>query len=240
MKVYIGNYRYHWNTQRMDRLWYRWHHDKYDWEVERKDRDVWDRAYEKFAEFCRVVVCRPVNWIKDKIPRIHYIKIDDYDSWSADSTLAPIILPILKMLQEKKHGAPYTNDADVPEHLRSTSAPPKENEYDVDEFHFKRWDWIMGEMIWAFEQLVSEDCGEDQFRSGFADYMWQAFDDAGNKVGEPQELGSRETNENVSHYQLVHGPRYTAVTDFAGLEAHHKRIDNGLRLFGAYYRGLWD
>lgn len=240
MKVYIGKYRYHWNTQRMDKLWYRVRYGKEDWEVERKDWDRWDRAYEKFSDLCRDIICRPVNWIKNKIPRIHFIKIDDYDVWSADSTLAPIILPILKILQERKHGAPYTNDADVPDELKSVNAPPKESEYDVDEFHFKRWDYILGEMIFAFEQLVKDDMGEDQFRSGFADYMWQAFDADGNKVGEPQELHSRETNENVSHYQMVHGPRYTAVTDFAGMKAHNDRIDNGLRLFGTYYRALWD
>jgi hypothetical protein len=28
--------------------------------------------------------------------------------------------------------------------------------------------------------------------------------------------------------------------DRPGEEAHHKRISNGLRLFGRYYRALWD
>jgi len=242
MLVWIGNYRYHWNTQRMDRLWYRTRYDKYDWEIERKDRDAWDRAYEKFAELCQDYICQPVNWIKNKIPRIHYIKIHSYDTWSADSTLAPIILPMLKMLNEKKHGAPFTEDVDVPEHLRSTAAPPKENEYDTDALHFERWDWIMGEMIWAFEQIVKDDEGEEQFRSGFSDIMFQGMDADGKDVGEPHHLGEKPTieNDSVLTYRLVDGPRHTMVTDYEGLKSHHERIKNGLRLFGTYYRALWD
>ena len=52
-------------------------------------------------------------------------------------------------LKKDKHGAPNTDDADVPDRLKSTSAPPKTNTYDTDEFHFQRWDWILDEMIWA-------------------------------------------------------------------------------------------
>jgi hypothetical protein len=244
MKVWIGGYRGHWTTQRMDKAWAKFHHGKEDWEVKRSELDAWDAAYETFAETIRFLFCRPRNWIANKIPRISYIKIDHYDTWSADSTLAPIILPMMIQLREKQHGAPFTEDADVPEHLRSTSAPPKENEYDTDAFHFERWDWIMGEIIFAFEQLVKEDMGEDQFRTGFADIHFQAFDKNGDKVGESYPLGEKpkdvEENENVSHYQIVNGPRYTMVTDFEGLKKHNARIKNGLRLFGTYYQGLWD
>ena len=85
------------------------------------------------------------------------VKIDPWDTWSMDYTLAHIIVPMLKQLKETKHGSPSTDDEDVPEHLRSTSAPPKENDWDVDEFHFKRWDWVLDEMIWAFEQKIDEE-----------------------------------------------------------------------------------
>jgi len=244
MKVYIGGYHHHWNTQELERWWYRTRYDKYDWEVSKKERDKYDNAFEKFSDICRDYVCRPVNWFKNLFPRISYIKIDNYDTWSADSTLAPIILPMLKQLHEKKHGAPMTEDADVPEFLRSTAAKPKETEWDTDEFHFARWDWIMMEMIFAFEQLVKEDQGEDDYRTGHADLLWQAYDAQGEKIGEPYGLGEKpkdvDGNENVSYFQLVEGPRYTQVTDFDGLKKHWDRIQNGLRLFGTYYRALWD
>ena len=82
-----------------------------------------------------------LNWVNEKRgAQTVYVKIDDHDVWSMYHTLAHIITPMLKKLKEIQHGAPYTDDADVPEHLRSTAAPPKENEWDTDENHFKRWE----------------------------------------------------------------------------------------------------
>jgi hypothetical protein len=134
-------------------------------------------------------------WIESKRKRTIKVKIDRWDTWSMDHTLALIILPMLKQLNETNHGAPNTDDEDVPEQLRSTSVESKENEWDVDSNHFKRWDWIMNEMIWSFEQLV-DDSSEDKFHKD--------------------------------------------VFDKEGFLEHKKRVDNGLRLFGKYYRGLWD
>lgn len=244
MLVWIGNYRYYWNTQRLERLWYKMRYDKYDWEVPKKEWDRWDRAFERTMEFCRDYICQPVNWIKNKIPRLNIIKIHRYDTWSMDSTLAPIILPMLKQLNECKHGAPFTEDSDVPLYLRSTEADPKDNEWDVDSLHFKRWDWIIGEMIWAFEQLNKEDEGEDQFRKGDSDIMFQAIDADDNPIGKPHRIGEKpaelDENDSVLAYRMVDGPLHTMVTDYEGMAAHHARIKNGLRLFGAYYRNLWD
>ena len=82
------------------------------------------------------------------------IKIHKYDTWSMDHTLAPIILPMLVQLKATTHGAPRVDNADVPKELRTTKkqldAYSKSNE--TDPKHFERWDWIMDEMIWAFEQ----------------------------------------------------------------------------------------
>lgn len=85
------------------------------------------------------------------------VVIHSWDTWDMDHTLALIIVPMLKQLKETKHGGPYTDDEDVPEELRSTSAPKKEKEWDTDDNHFKRWDWIIDEMIWAFEQKTLDD-----------------------------------------------------------------------------------
>ncbi len=48
------------------------------------------------------------------------VHIDDFDTWSMDHTLAPIILPMLVQLQETKHGAPMVEMLDVPKELRAT------------------------------------------------------------------------------------------------------------------------
>ena len=42
------------------------------------------------------------NWIYSKKNRLIYIKTDGYDSWNADSTMAMLILPILKDIRDKR------------------------------------------------------------------------------------------------------------------------------------------
>lgn len=243
MKIWIGGYRNHWDMQNVERLWYKWRYDKYDWEVPKKERDKYDHAFEWLSDRWRDAVCTPVNWIKNKIPRIQYVKIDNYDTWSMDATLTPIVLPMLKQLRDSKHGAPFTEDADVPEHLRSTAAPSKENEWDTDENHFKRWDWIMDEMIWTFEQLNDED-NDEQFYTGESDMLWQAIDANDNPIGPPHGMFDKPKevvdNDSVLAYRMVDGPRHTRTCDMVRMKAHHDRIQNGLRLFGVYFRALWD
>ncbi len=145
-------------------------------------------------------------------PEVKFVKIDYWDTWSMDCTLSPIILPMLKQLKETKHGSPGVDDEDVPDHLKSTSAPAKENEWDTDDNWHLRWDWVMDEMIWTFTQLANYD-HEDQFYDhSEVDYSEKDF---------MKQLGKMKV-------------------DREGLDAHNDRITNGLRLFGKYYRGLWD
>ena len=146
----------------------------------------------------------------DKLNRkIDYVKIDYWDTWSMDSTLSHIIVPMLKQLQASKHGAPFVADEDVPEDLKSTSAPKAEDD-DVDSNHFMRWDWVLNEMIWAFEQKLNDD-SESQF-----------FD--------------HSTVKGLPWDKDYVAPK----VDWDGLKAHQERMANGFRLFGKYYQGLWD
>jgi len=179
------------------------------------------------------------QWIENKKSRNIKIRIDKYDTWSMDSTLSQIILPMLKQLNTTKHGAPFVDDKDVPKELRSTNAEPKENEWDTDSNHFNRWEWVMGEMIWAFEQLNNDD-NDAQFHSGESEILWQALDKDHNPLGEPEDIKSRTKHEDVVGYQMVKGPNDTRKYDVKGHKKHEARIAAGLMLFGKYYRNLWD
>ena len=169
--------------------------------------------------------------LKNKVPR-KYIKIDRYDTWSMDHTLAEIILPMLKQLKATKHGSQTVDLEDVPEYMRTET----HNDYDDQkcfEFYFDemenenkmgydihdRWDWVLDEMIFAFEHLV-DDSWEDKFRSGEHDMQWTKLDNGMS--------------------QMTRGPNDTYKCDYDGIDAVHKRMNNGFRLFGKYYRGLWD
>lgn len=183
MKVYFSNYRDHWISPYtiIEKVVF-WRKIDYDEPMV----EFWSSVLEPFS--------RALQKVLDFVhPNVQYVRIDKWDTWSMDATLAKIILPMLKQLKENKHGAPMTDDEDAPEELRSTSAPPKKNEWDVDENHFKRWDWIMDQMIWSFEEINN-------------DTFWDRP-----------------------------GPVTAEV-----VRKNEDRINNGLRLFGKYYRGLWD
>jgi len=205
MKVYTSKYRDHWVSPYTicEKLCW-WREIDYD--------EPWVQRLNKIL----TPVCQLWQKFLDLVhPRVEYVKIDPWDVWSMDSTLAPVILPMLKELKRVKHGAPYTEDSDVPERLRSTTKSAqkaKKNTWDTDGNHFRRWDWILDEMIWAFEQLCADD-HEAQF-----------FDHS--KANDPKDSLDKQVRK--------------IKVDRVGLDKHNKRLDNGLRLFGKYFRALWD
>lgn len=166
-------------------------------------------------------------WIDKKKKRKIEVHIDRWDTWNMETTLGYIVRPMLKQLRANKHGAPWVDDEDVPEELRSTSAreltqEEKDNGH-TDDNHFKRWDWVMDEMIFAFESLdggENQDW-EDQFTTGKYDFRFKKIDESGTS-------------------QMIRGPNHTAETDWDGRKAYAKRVQNGFRLFGKYYMHLWD
>ena len=166
------------------------------------------------------------QWIHDRRKRRIEIKLDPHDTWNMDSTLAMIILPMLKQLRATKHGSPAVDDEDVPEHLRSSNAPPKKNDWDTDALWHDRWDWVMSELIWTFEQLQPDYDWREQYESGEIDFEWVSS-------GINTATGAELT-------RLVRGPNDTYKIDQAAVDAHDARITRGLLLFGKYYRGLWD
>jgi hypothetical protein len=221
MKVYISNYRDHWISPYiiLKKVCF--------WE---KDDDVFynleDKPNHKYDKWIHRLdpICMGIQKVLDFIqPRVEYVKIDRYDTWSMDHTLAHIILPMLKQLRDSKHGAPYVDDEDVPKELWSIYAFPKQ-EYDTDGNHFKRWDWVLDEMIFAFE-CKNDDSWQEAFSSGVADYK----------------SVSCEWHENGKPklFKMVEGPNHTYKCDYEGMKLVEDRIQNGFRLFGKYYQNLW-
>ena len=203
-----------------------WVHDFGEWLAHGKvlPEPAVGEVYNAWDERRQTWLYRFLTWIHSKKNRTVYVHIDPWDIWSMDVTLGHIVRPMLKMLKDKKHGAPMVDLEDVPEHLH-----PNEEEraaYDVDgttdSKFFERWDWVMSEMIFAFESLdggANQDW-EDQFTTGEYDFQWKKLED-GNS-------------------QMVHGPSHTAETDWDARKAYAERIQNGFRLFGKYFQHLWD
>ena len=219
MKIKIGPYpnrlicRVH--TRYMDRKY-----GYVDWpEPEQQTR--FQRSLELFEDAVQSVY-NVFNWIWfDRRKQKVKVRIDRQDTWNMDNTLAHIILPMLVQLKETKHGAPNVDPKDVPVTLR-----PKKQDVlrykevgETDDKFFKRWDWVLDEMIFAFDSKVNDDW-EEQFETGESDLQWKKLEDG--------------------NYLMVEGPEHTKVYDWEARKKYEERISNGFRLFGKYYEGLWD
>lgn len=139
---------------------------------------------------------------KKKKDRKIKIRIDPWDTWSMDHTLALIIIPLLKQLKDTSHGYPadlVRVGGEEYEDQRSfdfyTETLKEYKNYGAD-----CWTDILNKMIWSFEQIAN-DTWEDLFFKGLGKNM---------------------------------------VFDRHGYEEYTRRIEEGLELFGKYYRALWD
>ncbi len=144
MKIYIGPYKKWWGPYQLAEL--------------TKFIGFSENTRDRFGKWLNDTILNTFcNWCHEKKKHTIRIRIDPYDTWSMDHTLAHIILPMLEQLKRTKHGSPYVDDTDVPEALRSSSAPPKKSDWDIDDNHHARWTWVLDEMIWAFGDIVAEN-----------------------------------------------------------------------------------
>jgi hypothetical protein len=236
MKVYINGYKDHWiSPYKIVAYMFFWT----DWSKCNRNRGIiedknWVETpawADKLSDKLSWLSCS-TKFIGDLFDRkINYVKIDRYDTWSMDHTLAYIILPMLKQLRNDKHGSPMVDDEDVPEELRQVKKPKRKKndvrntiqvhaiDMEDDSLIHKKWDWVINEMIFAFECKVKDD---DE--SKFWDHS--AYD-----------LGENGTSK---WFNDMSKGESKVKCDWDGLRAHQARKTNGYRLFGKYYEGLWD
>lgn len=207
MKVYIGPYTNWVGPYQIAEKILFWKH---------KDSDAVSWLSEKLANIKPLVsFC---EWLDTKKQRKINIRIDNYDVWGMDHTLALIIVPMLERLRHNMCSYPNVYDEDVPDNLKSTSAPPLTEEQkrsgQLDEFAEDRWGWVLNEMIWAFTQHTDDDW-EAQYYSGEHDFR-------------------------LENGEFKIGPNDTFKVDREGMDYHRLRMENGRRLFARYYESLWD
>lgn len=208
MKVKIGKY----PSRLIATLYADYMTKKYglaDWPPESK-QTKFERFLDKLDDVIQACY-RPINYFLDKREQKVSVKIDRWDTWSMDYTLAHIVVPMLKQLKDTKHGAPVVDLDDVPEELQPEKgwAEKYKTNGETDPNFFKRWDWVLDEMIWAFEQKARDNWEED--------YYGEWVEDSTKVLG-----------------------GYSINPDDEGRKAHQERMSNGFRLFGKYYESLWD
>ena len=206
MRVKISNY----PNSLTSNIHTRYMNKKYGYVDWPEDQSWIGNFLKKLEDFVQTLYV-PINIFLDKRTQKVKVHIDRWDTWSMDHTLAPIILPMLVQLKESKHGAPHVDLEDVPKELHGKKLTKKQKEQgEVDDKHFERWDWVLNEMIWAFEQKCRDHWEED--------YYGPYIEGEGDGI-----LGG--------HFEW---------TDVEGRQKHQERMSNGFRLFGKYFESLWD
>lgn len=84
-----------------------------------------------------------------------------------------------------------------------------------------QWAEILDKMIFAFDEIANDYPGEEAFRSGTLDISFEKI-------------------EGSKNYSMVEGPNHNYSVDWEGRKMYDERIQEGLTLFGKYYRSLWD
>lgn len=167
---------------------------------------VTESCQEKIGDWLqKTPLSKILLWIDNKRNRKVQVRIDKYDTWNMDKTLPLIIIPMLIQLKKTKHGVPasmYDEDDAWSQ--------------DFDEKAEIKWDNVLSEMIWAFEQTL-DDLWSDKYMVNLGKHHFE------NRDGENEIVWDEEP-----------------VIDREGIEIHQKRIDDGLALFAKHYQSLWD
>lgn len=161
------------------------------------------------------------------------VQIEKFDTWSLDHTLAIIIYPALIQLKASKHGVPseLVNDVGGENYSQQDSFDfYKESHNDAFEIACQRWDDILDKMIWSFEQLLKDDYSE-KYHHGKSDWDFVESD---------KQYPNPISGVMEPTYQMVDKDPTSHWYDHVGQELHEARIQEGLELFGKYYRNLWD
>jgi hypothetical protein len=158
------------------------------------------------------------------------VVIDEYDTWGLDHTLAMIILPALIQLKHTKNGVPSEFCGGIGSDMDRNYCFDfiKEDENKVFDEKCEKWDEVFDKMIWSFQQIVVDEY-DSKYHHGTPDYGFEPIQEINPVTGFKEKM-----------YQMVDRNPGEHWYDHAGHMLHEERIQEGLELFGKYYRSLWD
>ena len=170
------------------------------------------------------------NFNKGPKERKIEVIIEQWDTYSMDHTAALIILPLLLQLKQTKHGVHSglvtRTGGDMDNNLCFDFIAEDENA--VFDKLCDQWDEILDKMIWSFQQLV-DDSYDSKYHHGHMKLGWK-----------PIEITNPTTGNVEKAYEMVDENPGEHWYDHVGHQLHEERIQEGLELFGKYYRNLWD
>jgi len=173
------------------------------------------------------IAFEPINRVSRNRKRKIKIKVDGFDVWGADHTIALIVAPILVELRDQQNGIPSVSNEDVPPNLHYES---NDGGYDavMEDLGEQRWKFVLGEMIWTFTELAKDGEGEDQFRHN-SDQLELVYNDSKLDNAKTLTFNHQKDPDKLKYW-----------VDDVGLSEYRKRKENGLQLFAKYYGALWN
>jgi hypothetical protein len=87
------------------------------------------------------------------------IRVDDYDLWNADNTLAIVIVEVLRRYRADYHGSPNVDNDDVPDELKMSAEQLVQfhETGETDSSFHKRWEYVVDEMIFAMDFIANAE-----------------------------------------------------------------------------------
>lgn len=184
---------------------------KYEWQLsEQESNSTFVKYADGFNTAATWVLSHTINPVFRWYGRREYVKIDNYDIWNLDHTLAQIALPALRLLREDQTGTPGVRAEDIPTHLivkayNESQAEHYDEKYPPYLYSESAWDWVLGEIIYALDQHTM-DFPESRQGRLFLSY----------------ERGDMSQ----SNWMIL-------------TKSDGERIQNGFVLFGKYFQNMW-
>lgn len=114
------------------------------------------------------------GWYLDRTVKV---KVDTFDTWNLDNTLAHVIHPALvrfRQLSDERYGCMLTYDEDVPEYLKDLRLGCEKDGFTTDDnvsYHKLREYWVLDEMIFAFGEISNGTENEPDITLGNDAYV---------------------------------------------------------------------
>ena len=158
------------------------------------------------------------------------IQIDKWDTYNLDYTISLIILPMLLQLKHTKMGVPNEFVSSIGSDIDSNYCFDfiDEDQDAVFDQGCKKWEDTLDHMIWAFQQLVSDDYSE-KYQHGKMKVGWKKVERMNPATGNLEKM-----------YEMVDENPEEHWYDMDGHMLHEERIQEGIDLFAKYFRSLWD
>ncbi len=142
MKVYIGEYKNSFGTWQLTKI-------LFGWVI--KNEETLDKIHEFFDSLPWLV--KTLEYI-DNLRGIEasgsqdvFVKIDHWDTWSLDVTLAHVISPALHSFRDGMVGYKVLDKEDLPDEFKDET---------IDGNLEKGWQWALDEMIFSFDFIKSD------------------------------------------------------------------------------------